>query len=215
MDKSNNLQDRVFGQLAALKRTANTISGKVQWLCRCACGNEKVFRADNLVSGRTTSCGCIAVGRKPDADKRQMRAEVAAVAKAYPWLGIEPDQPFVKKIQIDGYDGTVPGIGGSLACGFGHAKGVNMHGVEFETVTDFRARPKRRGPVHVVAIRTLERLAKLGHIDAQGRRSYEQWMLDCGVAFTMRHKGDTHSIGIEFERLGGHKEWPRGAGDQR
>lgn len=29
------------------------------WLCQCACGTVKVFRANNLLSGHTNSCGCL------------------------------------------------------------------------------------------------------------------------------------------------------------
>lgn len=33
--------------------------GCVRWLCRCECGNLTVVISGNLVSGHTTSCGCI------------------------------------------------------------------------------------------------------------------------------------------------------------
>ena len=31
---------------------------KTRWLCKCDCGAEVVVTGTNLVSGRTTSCGC-------------------------------------------------------------------------------------------------------------------------------------------------------------
>lgn len=33
-------------------------SGKLYWVCRCDCGNEKSIRSDALKSGATVSCGC-------------------------------------------------------------------------------------------------------------------------------------------------------------
>lgn len=29
------------------------------WLCMCSCGNPTVVRSDNLLSGKTKSCGCL------------------------------------------------------------------------------------------------------------------------------------------------------------
>jgi hypothetical protein len=47
-----------FGSLVALAR-APSKSGAARWHCRCeACGGNAVVRADNLRSGRTTTCGC-------------------------------------------------------------------------------------------------------------------------------------------------------------
>lgn len=47
-----------FGQLTILKREKNDREGKAQWLCKCDCGNEKIIRAYDLKSGKTSSCGC-------------------------------------------------------------------------------------------------------------------------------------------------------------
>lgn len=35
-----------------------SVSGR-NALCRCDCGNEKSIRKDNLIGGRTKSCGCL------------------------------------------------------------------------------------------------------------------------------------------------------------
>ena len=50
---------RRFGKLVAL----TYIKGeppkyKSQWLCVCDCGNEKIAKSENLVRGKTKSCGC-------------------------------------------------------------------------------------------------------------------------------------------------------------
>lgn len=47
-----------FGRLTVVTRADNTPHGKAQWLCRCDCGTERVFRAAQLAEGRTGSCGC-------------------------------------------------------------------------------------------------------------------------------------------------------------
>ena len=38
-----NLTGRVFGHLTVLKKVANDYQGKNQWLCECACGNQRVY----------------------------------------------------------------------------------------------------------------------------------------------------------------------------
>lgn len=52
----------VFGQLTALSVARSTARG-TEWLCQCKCGNTSVIRKDSLVSGRTTSCGCVRKAR--------------------------------------------------------------------------------------------------------------------------------------------------------
>lgn len=42
-----------FGKWLVLKQTSPR-----HWLCRCACGAEKVVFRGNLTSGRSRSCGC-------------------------------------------------------------------------------------------------------------------------------------------------------------
>ena len=48
-----------FGKLIVLKRNGNNALKKVLWRCRCDCGNELDVVAGSLVTGNTTSCGCI------------------------------------------------------------------------------------------------------------------------------------------------------------
>lgn len=48
-----------FGKLTVVGRVANDKHNKARWLCRCDCGNEKIILGSNLLSGRTTSCGCV------------------------------------------------------------------------------------------------------------------------------------------------------------
>lgn len=54
-----------FGRLVVISRgpqrgyTASHPEGRVYWLCRCACGNEKSIAAGDLRSRSTRSCGCL------------------------------------------------------------------------------------------------------------------------------------------------------------
>lgn len=55
--KAENLVGQKFGMLTVLKRAEN--KGKqIRYLCKCDCGNEKVFYSTNLKRGLSTSCGC-------------------------------------------------------------------------------------------------------------------------------------------------------------
>lgn len=48
-----------FGRLTVINRADNDKNHKARWLCKCECGNEKIVIGSNLLSGRTTSCGCL------------------------------------------------------------------------------------------------------------------------------------------------------------
>lgn len=53
----NDLTGQKFGMLTVINRVVN--KGKqVRYLCRCDCGNEKIFYSTNLTRGLSTSCGC-------------------------------------------------------------------------------------------------------------------------------------------------------------
>lgn len=53
-----------FGKLLVLSRASEkTPSGHVLWECQCDCGNGTKALSSNLVSGNTTSCGCLKVER--------------------------------------------------------------------------------------------------------------------------------------------------------
>ena len=65
--RRNDLSGRVFGKLTVICFHSSS-SSRALWLCKCACGTEKVFSADNLMRGRSTHCGC---SRK----KREAKAE--------------------------------------------------------------------------------------------------------------------------------------------
>lgn len=64
LDKhTKNLEGNIFGALRVIgfSRYKPLRNGKRSacWLCQCVCGITKEVRANNLVSGRTQSCGCV------------------------------------------------------------------------------------------------------------------------------------------------------------
>jgi hypothetical protein len=60
--KLNNLTESVgkrFARLVVIRVLERDRHGRVQWLCRCDCGIEKVIRASHVSVGATRSCGCL------------------------------------------------------------------------------------------------------------------------------------------------------------
>jgi len=47
-----------FGLLTVLDRVGVDRHGRIQWRCKCRCGEETIVSSHNLVNGDTTSCGC-------------------------------------------------------------------------------------------------------------------------------------------------------------
>ena len=61
---STDLTNQKFGKLTALYPIiGNNKSGGVTWHCKCDCGNEKDIVLSNLISGNTTSCGCLKISK--------------------------------------------------------------------------------------------------------------------------------------------------------
>lgn len=52
--KQRDLSGSVIGRWSVLSRV--TTSGRTMWLCRCACGVERVLQHGNLTRGTTTQC---------------------------------------------------------------------------------------------------------------------------------------------------------------
>ena len=48
-----------FGKLVVQARAGTGANRKVLWRCLCDCGNETTVVAGSLVTGNTTSCGCV------------------------------------------------------------------------------------------------------------------------------------------------------------
>lgn len=52
------LTNRRFGKLIAVRPDGKSKSGRVKWLCVCDCGVKKSILAHSLKNGETRSCGC-------------------------------------------------------------------------------------------------------------------------------------------------------------
>jgi hypothetical protein len=53
------LTNQRFGRWSVLNRTANNKHGRPQWLCQCACGQQKIINGGSLKTGLSQSCGCL------------------------------------------------------------------------------------------------------------------------------------------------------------
>lgn len=49
----------VYNKLTILAFSHRDNFGKIHWLCKCTCGNEKAIEISCLRGGRTRSCGCL------------------------------------------------------------------------------------------------------------------------------------------------------------
>ena len=68
---SEDLTNKKFGLLTAIKRVKNIKDKYVAWLCLCECGKEKIVRSADLKRGRTRSCGCLLKAKNnPNVRKR-------------------------------------------------------------------------------------------------------------------------------------------------
>lgn len=59
MGKFIDLTGRKFGKLTVIKRVENTLSNKVNWLCKCECGKYSKVISSDLTKKGTKSCGCL------------------------------------------------------------------------------------------------------------------------------------------------------------
>jgi hypothetical protein len=50
---------QLFGRLSVVEQVGRNELKKVLWKCRCECGTEVIVVAGSLVTGNTTSCGCV------------------------------------------------------------------------------------------------------------------------------------------------------------
>lgn len=59
-----NRAGQVFGKLTVIEQAGRDKLKKVLWKCKCECGNETIVVSGSLVTGNTTSCGCVAPNLK-------------------------------------------------------------------------------------------------------------------------------------------------------
>lgn len=58
---ARDLAGKTFGRLTAIRSEDVRKGGSIVWTCACTCGNVVSVPARDLVSGNTTSCGCVVV----------------------------------------------------------------------------------------------------------------------------------------------------------
>ena len=59
MSRIKDLTGQRFGRLVVVKRHPITSQwGNLLWECQCDCGKTSVARSNNLIAGKTASCGC-------------------------------------------------------------------------------------------------------------------------------------------------------------
>lgn len=58
MKKGHNLLNKKFAYLTIIQKCGRNKIGCILWKCKCVCGNEILQPSNNLISGRTVSCGC-------------------------------------------------------------------------------------------------------------------------------------------------------------
>lgn len=47
-----------YGKLLVVRQVEPSKSGHTRYLCKCDCGVEKIFQAQNIRTGKSESCGC-------------------------------------------------------------------------------------------------------------------------------------------------------------
>ena len=50
---------RRFGRWEVLEKTSERRNSQIMYLCRCACGKERLVDANSLTRGKSRSCGCL------------------------------------------------------------------------------------------------------------------------------------------------------------
>ena len=60
-ERQKNLTGLRFGRLTVLRQTEERKNDSVVWECLCDCGNTTFVARQGLVTGKTQSCGCMAV----------------------------------------------------------------------------------------------------------------------------------------------------------
>ena len=66
-DNGIDLTGQTFGLWQVLAPVERNAQGRKQYLCRCACGNERIVIESALINGKTKSCGCWRPFKKGDA----------------------------------------------------------------------------------------------------------------------------------------------------
>jgi hypothetical protein len=74
-------RDEQFYNLTVIGLCENDKNGKICYLCKCKCGNERKVRRSYLLSGRTKSCGCGKTKASSETGKRTIKFAIEAASK--------------------------------------------------------------------------------------------------------------------------------------
>ena len=70
MGKYIDITGEKYGRLTVIEK-AESKNGKTRWLCQCDCGNTKIVYSNDIRTGKTKSCGCLAL----EIRKQQKKSE--------------------------------------------------------------------------------------------------------------------------------------------
>lgn len=59
MAKLIDLTGNKYNKLTIVERRGSDKNGHPLWLCKCDCGNYKIYRGDKVKTGKIKSCGCL------------------------------------------------------------------------------------------------------------------------------------------------------------
>lgn len=166
MAKARELIGLKHGLLSLLSRSEN-VGTKTAWNCRCDCGKVFIARTDNILSGKTKTCG----------HTKDEWIPTGAIA-----LEVEVDIPELRYM-VETYVGQVmtSKLTGRNVYGFAAAIDPRMNVVVVLSPPMLRHTPKGCD-VDAQFSRILHGLYKAGHIEGKGvRRGYARWAAECGV----------------------------------
>ena len=64
MTISTDISGRVYGSLTVIELATKDKNNQTLWKCQCVCGYQPVVRRNDLVSGKSKSCGCSKKNRR-------------------------------------------------------------------------------------------------------------------------------------------------------
>lgn len=78
--KLNDLSGQHFGRWTVLSRAPRT-KGTTMWNCVCSCGTRKTASSQNLILGKSRSCGCLRAEEWPEQCRKILEARDTKGAK--------------------------------------------------------------------------------------------------------------------------------------
>ena len=102
MGKFIDLTGQRFGRYKVIRRVGNSKSGRVQYLCKCDCGNERIVFANGLRRGTSQSCGCY---HNEQLTKRNFRHGLLSTKLYRTWRNIQDRCYYDKRNDFKYYGG--------------------------------------------------------------------------------------------------------------